>query len=49
LSNALLVETSSRYPFAPLTGFQVAMKLLLVGRGGETGSLSAERVPVLGS
>jgi hypothetical protein len=29
------VETSSRYPFAHAYGFQVAIKLLRVGRGGE--------------
>jgi hypothetical protein len=40
--NELFVETSSRYPFTPLVRFQVAIKLVLVGGGGETASGSDE-------
>jgi hypothetical protein len=49
LSNALLVDTSSRYPFAPLTGFQLAINVLRVGGDGETGSLSGKGPLVIGS
>jgi hypothetical protein len=38
--NELLVDTSSKYPFAPVTPGHVAIKLLRVGGGGETVSIS---------
>jgi hypothetical protein len=39
VSNELLVDASSKYPFAPRTLGHIAIKLLRVGGGGETVSV----------
>jgi hypothetical protein len=43
------VDTSSKYPFAPVTLGHIAIKLLRVGGGGETVSLSDGNPFVFGS
>jgi len=49
VSNELLWETSSEYPFAPGTLGHVAIKVLRVGTGGETVSFSDGNSFVFGS